>query len=639
ADNIETAIACYQNSLEIRTPAAFPVNHIETSFNLGLAYQEDKRFLEAEKILASAIKTVESLREEILSGDETKQKLAEEYHENYRLMVEISVALGKIPQALTYAERSKTRNLVENILIRDSSNFFPAPVVTQLEELRDKIASGQKLIQTSKKENPQELAANLQQWRQQRNELQDRYLPIGGSFDLQEFQKSLDKNTAILEWYITSDRILTFIITPNRPLPNPLLLGEGTGNLDNSKPPSPLRGGEGGEVSLWQSTPEDLDNLQNWANEYLYIYSENTEEWKNTLTSRLDELAKILHIDDILQREEVKSCQRLILIPHKYLHHFPIHSLPVGMGEEKVNDKYLGDIFPQGVSYAPSCQLLQQLQQRQRPDFKHFFAIQTPTEDLYETDLGIIPAIKREFTTATILKHDNATKANLLNHPQLKTANNLFFFCHGYFNSDSPLDSGLELADDKLTVADIITHLKLENCRLVTLSACESGLPEFANSDEYLSLPYSFLLAGSTNVIATQWRVRSDATALLMLKFYQEFTQVRSKRFSADSTEVPTTNPTDGTEVPTTNPNTDGTEVPTTNPNQDNITVALTSAVSWLRTTTVTDFITWVNQSPLSEAVKIDLRNKFNEIAAENGNDSQPFNEPYFWAGFCSVGK
>ena len=268
-----------------------------------------------------------------------------------------------------------------------------------------------------------------------------------------------------------------------------------------------------------------------------------------------------------------------------------------GVGAENVNDKYLSDIFPQGVSYAPSCQLLQQIQNRQRPNFNHFFAIQTPTEDLYETDLGIIPAIKAQFTTPTILKCDNATKANLFNHPQLTAANNLFFFCHGYFNYDSPLDSGLELADGNLTVADIITHLKLENCRLVTLSACESGLPEFENSDEYLSLPYAFLLAGSNNVIATQWEVRADATALLMLKFYQEVKH------------------------------------------QDNITLALTSAVSWLRTTTVTDFIAWLDKSRLSEAVKIDLRKEFNKIAAEKGENEKPYKEAYFWAGFCSIGE
>ena len=660
ADNIENAIACYREALKVRTPEAFPENYIETSSNLSLTYQIAKRFPEAEAILTPAIQAVESLREEILSGDETKQKLAEEWHKIYRRMVEVSVALGKITQALTYAERSKTRNLVENILIRDSATFFPAPILTQLNELRDKIASGQKLIQTGKAENPAELATQLKQLRQERNELQNQYLPIGNNFNLQEFQKSLPENTAIIEWYITSDRILAFIMTPNRPLPNPLLQGEGIGNTplnpvgakhsgdnidketdnidigmlrpvteegDNTNigilpPPTPESDNLSNSISLWQSTPEDLDNLINWAQEYLYIYSKNREEWKTTLTTRLHNLAKILHIDEILQREEIKSCQRLILIPHKYLHHFPIHALPVregvgsqesGVREENVNYQYLCDIFPQGVSYAPSCQIFLQAQQRQRPNFNHFFAIQTPTEDLYDTDLGIIPAIKPQFTTATILKRDNATKANLLNHPQLKTAHNLFFFCHGYFNSSSPLDSGLELADENLTVADIIAHLKLENCRLVTLSACESGLPKFQDSDEYLSLPYAFLLAGSTNVIATQWIVRSDATALLMLKFYQE---VRSMCFSADSTEVPTTNP-----------------------NQDNITLALTSAVSWLRTTTVKDFIAWVNQSPLKEGVKILLKKDFEKIAQEEGVNAQPYSEAHFWAGFAMIGK
>ncbi len=108
-------------------------------------------------------------------------------------------------------------------------------------------------------------------------------------------------------------------------------------------------------------------------------------------------------------------------------------------------------------------------------------------------------------------------------HEKLLQANCIFFFCHGYFNPSSPLDSGLDLADESLTLTDIIAHLKLENCRLVTLSACETGLTDFQNaSDEYIGLPSGFLLAGSTNVVSSFWAVSATATALLMMKFYEE---------------------------------------------------------------------------------------------------------------------
>ncbi|MFM7369681.1 MAG: CHAT domain-containing protein, partial [Sphaerospermopsis kisseleviana] len=193
------------------------------------------------------------------------------------------------------------------------------------------------------------------------------------------------------------------------------------------------------------------------------------------------------------------------------LHLFPLHALPV-------NNSYFMDLFPQGVGYVPSLQILQQIQQRQRDDFQSFFAIQTPTEDLYEKDLGAVTAIKKQFANSYVLKQDKARESEIIQNPEnLIQANNLFFFCHGAFNSTSPLDSGLQLADEVLTLADIITHLKLENCRLVTLAACETGMIDAFNiSDEYIGLPNGFLLAGSTNVVGSLWTVSAIATALLM---------------------------------------------------------------------------------------------------------------------------
>jgi CHAT domain-containing protein len=90
-----------------------------------------------------------------------------------------------------------------------------------------------------------------------------------------------------------------------------------------------------------------------------------------------------------------KHCDQLILIPHLFLHLFPLHALPITSQKSKVksqnneDSRCLLDLFRGGVSYAPSCQLLQQLQQRKRPDFQSLFAIQNPTEDLDFTDLEV----------------------------------------------------------------------------------------------------------------------------------------------------------------------------------------------------------------------------------------------------------
>ncbi|GAX35508.1 TPR repeat-containing protein [Nodularia sp. NIES-3585] len=242
---------------------------------------------------------------------------------------------------------------------------------------------------------------------------------------------------------------------------------------------------------------------------------------------------------------------------------------------------------------------------RQNLDFKSLFAIQTPTEDLYERDWGAVAAIKKQFANAYILKKAKAQKSaiirfdenpeNVTVNEELLKANCVFFFCHGYFNLSSPLDSGLQLADGNLTLADIITHFKLENCRLVTLSACETGVTDFTStSDEYIGLPSGFLLAGSTNVVSSLWTVSATATALLMIKFYEELQQ------------------------------------------QSNIVLALNTAQRWLRNTTVQDFQNWVSQSSLSLGWQAQLNQYFEHH--ENAL-TKPFESPFYWAAFCTIGK
>ncbi|MEH2135973.1 CHAT domain-containing protein [Nostoc sp.] len=496
-------------------------------------------------------------------------------------MVRVCLELNKITKAIEYVERSKTRNLVEQILERDAKTIFPPDVVTQLETYRDEIAVGQYQIQNGKAENPQDLAKRLQELRQQRNNLQDKYLPIGSGFKFAQLPTTLDANTAVIEWYIATDRILAFIIQPH-----------------------------GQQLISWQSPAAELDALIDWRNEYLIDYynpeDENKIQWQNQLETRLSKLAEILHIEEILGHIP-EQCQRLILIPHRFLHLFPLHALPV-------KSSYLIDLFPKGVSYAPSCQILQQVQLRQRPEsqslLKSLFAVQNPTADLYENgekDLGAVNVIKKKFTQAHIIKQAKANKSAILhvdeNHhttlnPELRQANNIFFFCHGYFNPNSPQDSGLQLADANLTLIEIIAHFKLANCHLVTLSACETGMIDFRNtSDEYIGLPSGFLLAGSTNVVSSLWTVSATATALFMMKFYEELQQ------------------------------------------QTNIVLALNAAQHWLRNTTIKGFQDWLPKSSLSIFGQKEINKRLSEIAKDKRESTPPFKSPFYWAAFYHTGK
>jgi CHAT domain-containing protein len=86
--------------------------------------------------------------------------------------------------------------------------------------------------------------------------------------------------------------------------------------------------------------------------------------------------------------------------------------------------------------------------------------------------------------------------------------------------ADSDRNLGKE-AD--LTLGKIFEKLDLDQCRLVTFSACESGMIDPTSiSDEYIGLPSGFLYAGSPSVVSTLWTVDPLATTLLLTKFYKE---------------------------------------------------------------------------------------------------------------------
>ncbi|MDZ8189794.1 MAG: CHAT domain-containing tetratricopeptide repeat protein [Nostoc sp. ChiSLP02] len=559
AENIEQAIAAYTTAQEVYTQNAFPKQWATTQNNLEIAYGyrvTDKIESREQKIAVYISRT-----EALFNIGNTYQNVAE-FDLAYTTYESAIITFEYVRESLIDDEVIK-RNLSENW-----SKLYQNMVEVCLHQ--GEYTKAIEYIERSKTRNLVELLAKATLTSPENSRL------VGSRIEFSEIQNLLDNKTAIIQWYIFNDCFRAFIMSH-----------------ENNKP------------AIWHSSEQDLDALIDWRDEYLRDYynpeDQNKIQWQNQLEQRLKNLAEILHLEEVLDLVP-KQRKRLILIPHRYLHLFPLHALPV-------KESYLIDLFPNGVGYAPSCQLLQQIQLRQRPDFQSFFAIQNPTKDLYqdyEKDLGAVAAIKKQFTERQILKQDEAKKSailcinenpdNVMLYEKLLKANCAFFFCHGYFNFASPQDSGLKLADGNLTLADIITHFKLENCRLVTLSACETGLTDFTStSDEYIGLPSGFLLAGSTNVVSSLWTVSATATALLMIKFYEELQQ------------------------------------------EINIVLALNTAQRWLRDTTVKGFQDWLSNSSLSLVWQAQLNQYF---AANYENTSiKPFESPFYWAAFCNIGK
>ena len=72
--------------------------------------------------------------------------------------------------------------------------------------------------------------------------------------------------------------------------------------------------------------------------------------------------------------------------------------------------------------------------------------------------------------------------------------------------------------DGRLNVFEVL-EMKL-NAKLVTLSACETGLGNINQGDELIGLSRSFLFAGSSAVVVSLWAVADYPTSMLMSAFY-----------------------------------------------------------------------------------------------------------------------
>jgi CHAT domain-containing protein len=162
-------------------------------------------------------------------------------------------------------------------------------------------------------------------------------------------------------------------------------------------------------------------------------------------------------------------------------------------------------------------------------------------------------AIKELFPDATLFTGQRATKANLLhvNAPRI-----LHVASHGFFLQDAAGDSaqaaadpasgsraigasvdvenpllrsGLALAganlthssrDDGILTALEASALNLWGTRLVTLSACDTGIGEVRNGEGVYGLRRAFVLAGTETLVMSLWPVSDAIAREVMVSYY-----------------------------------------------------------------------------------------------------------------------
>ncbi len=450
----------------------------------------------------TAIADLEKVRGRLMV--EFRSGFLEDKQRFYEDIVTVCLAMDHPSQALEYAERGKSRALLDLLAHRLDLGIHPradrdqelVEELQRLRHLRDRLyrrweSSAQEEMRergwSGFQENRGHVQAEVLKIEKQITGLWHQLLIRNADYArdaslwqvrTEPFQRDLDPQTLLLEFYIARGVVYVFAVTKDAVDAIPL------------------------EVAV-----PDIQRLLGllWLNFKSVPRSDPTRILP--LTENARGLLQLLY-NALLEpvRPYLDRFRYLAIVPHGLMHYLPFHALFDGQ-------KYL--LQTHEISYLPGASFLRYTSEGRAAGSGALIAGNTNNGQLPNTlsearDIaaiwGLAPFLEQDATLSAL--QENAGGKKLIH---LAT--------HGDFRPDNPLFSGLALADGWLTTLDIFNlHLQAS---LVVLSACETGRSVVGGGDELLGLMRAFLSAGAASLLISLWAVEDRSTALLMKTFYQ----------------------------------------------------------------------------------------------------------------------
>ena len=516
---ITSAIQNFQNCLKIATPATMPKECLLAGLNLGKIEFTAGNWQLAIKSYTTAIEAVEQSYNWSIT-DERRQEIIAESIDVYEEIVQCYVNLKQYDKALEYADRSRSKRLLDLMASNDFSSS--GELLSELEqlsleydELQQRInairfpsQSGENLqlvAGATRRVEPrqsweadikviEELESQKQElWRQMRK--LDPVVAGGKQVDplnLKQMQELIkNSSTAVLSFYTTRNDTHIFI-------------------LRQSQTPQ-----------LYTCKGQGLEALQTWIfNKWFNPYIRKYATWRNNMEKILQEISQRLQLNDLIS-QHLTDIQELIIVPHLALHQIPFSALPLSDSSlsapvnspelnsqrgqsnlEQVNSinpqrimkglialasaevpsrsertRALGGIrkpkpspTPNPPSATPkylgerfririisSLQILNYCHQRPNIEQQLMGIIEDATSDLYFTRYECEQIAKLySIQKENRLKGNEATTSNYKNLVKEKKINKLHSSHHASFNPNNPLESLLLLADGALSLGQLI---------------------------------------------------------------------------------------------------------------------------------------------------------------------------------------
>ena len=252
------------------------------------------------------------------------------------------------------------------------------------------------------------------------------------------------------------------------------------------------------------------------------------ERRRNTQT-----LAQALY-RTLLADQSLAGVTRLFVVPHGPLHYLPFQALHDGRG-------WL--IERSALAVWPSSAVGSYLLSRDTASVATLLGFGNPSSDRNVPLPGAereVQKVAQMFRQSDVYLQQDATKQRF--KLDANKAGVVHVAAHAEVDEVDPLFSRILFASNSseagLLEAREIYGLELAGVRLITLSACESGLGKVARGDEILGFTRSFLSAGASSIVASLWPVADDATEVLMNRLYSDLSAGRDLMLSMQAAQL-----------------------------------------------------------------------------------------------------
>ena len=463
----------------------------------------------------AAIDDIETIRSKA-SIEEFKSGIMHDRFEAYEAIVLTLLQMGRLEEAFEYSERARARSLLDRIgnTAIGNADVTNKKLIEKERMLRVKIKALRTLLSSGEKETAaDERDSAERKYRESLHKIQSEYhnvlidlklqnpeyysLVTIEPFPVKMIQPLLDEGCVLLEYFISDDQIIIFVLTE-------------------------------GEMHV-ATVPSGRKNLRGKIMLFLGTAAQNMDDEKIGEThwiKPLQALYKLL-IEPVHQRGLLAGKKHLIIVPQDLLHYIPFHALisnDATTNQPSVQPRFLIEDYI--ISYTPSVSVLKYCCSRESEQSGNMLLLAPKTNVLPLSEQEVIQIAGIFGNEAEYWLGDTATET--LFKQRSHGCRLLHVATTAHFNKANPLFSRLDLSpsendDGRLDVYEIF-GLKL-NSRLVTLSACQTALgsgytAQLPQGDDFVSLTRAFLYAGTPSVISSLWEVYDTSTALLMQRFY-----------------------------------------------------------------------------------------------------------------------